>query len=95
MASLRRRPPGPKRLGIVFALVASMMLTLFARLYYVELLDPHKPRQTAHLLHDAYIVVPAARGLILDARGRPLVENTSTQQITVDREILLCPCPAA
>src|SRR4051812_20799701 len=66
-----------------------MMLTLFARLYYVQLLDPDKPTQTAHLLHDGYIVVPAARGLILDARGRPLVENTSTQQITVDRELLL------
>src|SRR3954447_10877129 len=65
-----------------------MMLTLFARLYYVELLDPPKPKQTAHLLHDGYIVMPAARGLILDARGRPLVENTSTQQITVDRELL-------
>src|SRR3954463_10440901 len=69
-------------------LVVSMMLTLFARLYYVQLLDPDKPTQTAHLLHDGYIVVPAARGLILDARGRPLVENTSTQQITVDRELL-------
>src|SRR3954462_532475 len=89
MAELRRRPPGPKRLGIVMTLVVSMMLTLFARLYYVELLDPNKPTQTAHLLHDGYIVVPAARGLILDARGRPLVENTSTQQITVDRELLL------
>jgi len=89
VAELRRRPPGPKRLGIVTTLVVSMMLTLFARLYYVELLDPHKPTQTAHLLHDGYIVVPAARGLILDARGRPLVQNTSTQQITVDRDLLL------
>src|SRR3954447_4796608 len=60
-----------------------------APLYYVELLDPNKPTQTAHLLHDASIVVPAARGLILDARGRPLVANTSTEQITVDRELLL------
>ena len=25
-----------------------MMLTLFARLYYVQLLDPNKPTQTAH-----------------------------------------------
>src|SRR5437016_3049811 len=52
-----------------------MMLTLFARLYYVQLLDPHKPVQSAHLLHDGVIVVPAPRGLIVDARGRPLVAN--------------------
>jgi penicillin-binding protein 2 len=32
--------------------------------------------------------VPAPRGLIVDARGRPLVDNTSTQQLTVDREVL-------
>ena len=66
----------------------SMMLTLFARLYYVQLLDPHKPVQSAHLLHDGVIVVPAPRGLIVDARGRPLVANTSAQVITVDRDLL-------
>ena len=42
--------------AIIVALVVSMMLTLFARLYYVQLLDPNKPVQTAHLLHDGAIV---------------------------------------
>jgi penicillin-binding protein 2 len=88
VADLRRRPPSPRRLGIVVALVVSMMLTLFARLYYVQLLDPHKPVQSAHELHNGYIVVPAPRGLIVDARGRPLVANTSAQVITVDRDLL-------
>jgi penicillin-binding protein 2 len=88
MASLRRRPVTPRRLGIVIALVMSLMVTLLARLYYVQLLDPHKPVQTAHLLHDGVIVVPAPRGLIVDARGRPLVANTSAQVITVDRDLL-------
>ncbi len=82
------RPPTPRRLGIIVALVVSMMLTLFARLYYVQLIDPHKPVQSAHLLHDGNIVVPAPRGLIVDARGRPLVANTSAQVITVDRDLL-------
>jgi penicillin-binding protein 2 len=88
VADLRRRPLTPRRLGIIVALVVSMMLTLFARLYYVQLLDPHKPVQSAHLLHDGVIVVPAPRGLIVDARGRPLVANTSAQVITVDRDLL-------
>ncbi|MDT4911897.1 MAG: penicillin-binding protein 2 [Pseudonocardiales bacterium] len=65
-----------------------MMLTLFARLYYVQLLDPNKPVQSAHLLHNGAIVVPAPRGLIVDARGRPLVANTSAQVITVNRDLL-------
>ncbi|HEU5266742.1 MAG TPA: hypothetical protein VFU35_08575, partial [Jatrophihabitans sp.] len=63
----RRRPPTPTRLGVIVALVASLMLTLFARLYYVQLLDPDKPTQTAHRTHDGVIVIPAPRGLIVDA----------------------------
>jgi penicillin-binding protein 2 len=88
VAETRRRPPTPRRLGIIVALVVSMMLTLFARLYYVQLLDSHKPVQSAALLHDGVIVVPAPRGLIVDARGRPLVANTSAQVITVNRDLL-------
>ncbi len=65
-----------------------MVATLLGRLYYVQLLDPHKPVQTAGRLHDGAIVVPAARGLIVDDRGRPLVRNVATQEITVDRETL-------
>ena len=84
-----RRPPTPRRLGVIIALVVSMMLTLFVRLYYVQLLDPHKPVQNAGLLHDGAIVVPAPRGLVVDARGRPLVTNTTAQVITVDRDLLL------
>jgi penicillin-binding protein 2 len=84
----RRRPPTPRRLGVIVALVASMMLTLFVRLYYVQLIDPHKPVQNAGLLHDGSIVVPAPRGLIVDARGRPLVTNTTAQLVTVDRDLL-------
>ena len=73
---------------MVVALVASLMLTLFVRLYYVQLLDQNKPVQTAHALHDGAIVVPAPRGLIVDAQGRVLVANTSAQVVTVNRDIL-------
>ena len=84
----RYRPPGARRLAIIVVLVTSMMITLLGRLYYVQLLDPHKPTQTAGHLHEGDIVVPAPRGLIVDAHGRPLVQNTSAQEITVDRETL-------
>jgi len=55
---------------VVVVLVASMMLTLAGRLYYVQLLDPNKPVQTAGRLHDGTIVVPAPRGQIVDHRRR-------------------------
>ena len=84
----RRRPIGGPRLTIIFALVASMVITLVARLYYVQLLDPNRPVQTAGILHNGDIVLPAPRGLIVDATGKVLVGNTSAQVIEVDRDTL-------
>jgi penicillin-binding protein 2 len=79
---------GARRLAIIVVLITSMVITLLGRLYYVQLLDPNKPVQTAGRLHDGVIVVPAPRGLIVDASGKPLVQNTSVQTVTVDRELL-------
>jgi penicillin-binding protein 2 len=73
---------------IIAVLITSMILTLVGRLYYVQLLDPNKPIQAAQLLHDGVIVVPAPRGQIVDAFGRPLVDNTSVQLLTVNRQTL-------
>jgi penicillin-binding protein 2 len=87
-AARMRRRPTPTRYTIIVVLVASMVLTLFARLYYVQLLDPHKPVQTAGLLHDGVIIVPAPRGVILDATGKPLVDNTSVQVLTINNDTL-------
>ncbi len=88
MAERRRRDLGARRLTVILVLVVSMVLTLAVRLYYVQVLDPNKPVQTAGRLHDATIVVPAPRGQIIDARGRVLVDNTSARMLTVDRETL-------
>jgi penicillin-binding protein 2 len=77
-----------RRLGLIGVLVASLVVTLLGRLYYVQLLDPNKPVQTAGFVHDGLVVVPAPRGEIVDARGRPLVKNTSAQVLTVNRGAL-------
>jgi penicillin-binding protein 2 len=78
-----------RRLTVIVALVFSMVITLLGRLYYVQLLDPNKPVQTAGRVHLGTIVVPAPRGQIVDALGRPLVDNTSVQVLTVDRQTVL------
>ncbi|MEO8889519.1 MAG: penicillin-binding transpeptidase domain-containing protein [Jatrophihabitantaceae bacterium] len=88
MADFRRRPLGARRLAVIVVLVTSMVATLLGRLYYVQLLDPNRPVQSAGATHDGVIVVPAPRGLIVDSSGHPLVQNTSVQLITVDRETL-------
>jgi penicillin-binding protein 2 len=69
-------------------LLVSLLLTLLARLAFVQLLDPNKPRQSAGLTHLGTISVPAARGQIVDSRGRVLVGNRSTHVLTVDRSVL-------
>src|SRR4051794_2341010 len=78
-----------RRLSIIVAIVSTMLVTLFVRLYYVEELDRNKPVQTANSLHDGVVVVPAPRGLIVDALGRPLVQNTPTQQVLVSRDLVV------
>ncbi|MEO7259669.1 MAG: penicillin-binding transpeptidase domain-containing protein [Jatrophihabitantaceae bacterium] len=76
------------RLSVLRLLIASLLLTLLARLSFVQLLDQNKPQQSASLTHLGAIVVPAPRGQILDSRGRVLVGNKSTHVLTVDRSAL-------
>jgi penicillin-binding protein 2 len=78
-----------RRIAVLRLLVASLLLTLLARLGYVQLLDPHKPQQSAGLTHLGSIVVPAPRGQILDATGKVLVGNRNTHVLTIDRTALL------
>ena len=77
------------RVAVLRLLIASLLLTLLARLAFVQLLDPNKPEQSAGITHPATLVVPAARGEIVDSQGRVLVGNRSTHVLTVDRTTLL------
>jgi penicillin-binding protein 2 len=74
---------GDRRLRLIGVLVASLVLTLSGRLYFVQVLDKHKPIQTAGNVHEGTIVLPAARGLVVDDQGRPLINDISTHVVTV------------
>jgi penicillin-binding protein 2 len=87
-AASYRRVAQRRRLSVLRLLIGSLLLTLLARLAFVQLLDPNKPAQSAGLTHSASFVVPAVRGQILDSRGRLLVGNKSTHVVTVDRAAL-------
>ena len=71
----------------------SLVLTLIGRLYFVQELDPSRTSAADEGLHTGTIIVPAPRGQIVDALGRPLVDNVVTHQITVDRQSLLKQTP--
>ena len=88
----RHRPSsssrGRLRLGVVQVLVLTLFLTLFGRLWYLQVLggEAYQAKAADQSVRD--IVVQPARGLVVDAMGRPLVANRTSWAVTVDRTML-------
>jgi penicillin-binding protein 2 len=76
------------RLAVIRVVVVSLLLTLGARLYYLQVLDDDKLVQTANRQHTREVILAAPRGAIVDDRGRPLVTNRSTLVVSVNRSAL-------
>jgi len=77
------------RLVVLRVLVLSLVVTLGARLYYLQILDQQKLTQTATKQHTREVVLAAPRGAIVDDRGRPLVANRVSLVVSVNRSELL------
>ncbi|HEY6747619.1 MAG TPA: penicillin-binding protein 2 [Mycobacteriales bacterium] len=73
------------RLAVIRVVVVSLLLTLGARLYYLQVLDQDKLTQTANRQHTREVILAAPRGAVVDDRGRPLVTNRSSLVVTVNR----------
>jgi penicillin-binding protein 2 len=92
MAAVLIRPNASEksrlRLFVVQALVLSLFLTLFARLWYMQVLtgDGYRAQAASQSVRD--VVVQPPRGLIVDDMGRPLVANRSSWVVSVDRTLL-------
>ncbi|MDD2858036.1 MAG: penicillin-binding protein 2 [Candidatus Nanopelagicales bacterium] len=76
------------RLTVLGVLVLSLVITLFARLLYLQVLSGDYYRNASENNTVREIVQPAVRGLILDQAGRPIVSNRTTLEVTVDRVTL-------
>lgn len=76
------------RLVVVQALVAALFLTLFARLWYVQVYSGQTYRAQAAEQSVREVVVQPPRGLIVDDMGRPLVANRTSWVVSVDRTLL-------
>ena len=79
---------GRLRLIVIQALVFSLFATLFARLYYLQVVggDEYHAQAASQSVRD--IVVQPQRGLIVDDMGRPLVANRTSWVVSVDRTVL-------
>ena len=79
---------GRLRLIVIQALVFSLFATLFARLYYLQVVsgDEYHAQAASQSVRD--IVVQPQRGLIVDDMGRPLVANRASWVVSIDRSVL-------
>lgn len=73
------------RLSIIGIVVVSLFSALFARLWYLQVMDTSEFQALATQNRVRTIYEPAPRGRILDRQGRVLVENRGYQAITVTR----------
>ncbi|TCC50839.1 penicillin-binding protein 2 [Kribbella capetownensis] len=76
------------RLFVIGVLVFSLLCTLLARLWYMQVMSSEDYTQAATQNHTRQVLVPAPRGTIVDAAGRTLVGNRVSLVITVDRSVL-------
>jgi penicillin-binding protein 2 len=76
------------RLLVIQVLVFSLLITLFARLWFLQVIAADDYAQAADQNRTRKVLTPAPRGNIVDAVGRTLVANRVSLVITVDRSAL-------
>ncbi len=76
------------RLIVIQVLMLSLFATLFARLWYMQVVGEQTYQAAAVSNYVRNIDIPAPRGLIVDDQGRPLVANRTSWVVTVDRSVL-------
>jgi penicillin-binding protein 2 len=76
------------RLIVLGVLFASLLATLLARLFFLQVIEGPEYRAAAVKNTVRELVNAAPRGLILDQAGRPMVANRTSIVITVDRAAL-------
>jgi penicillin-binding protein 2 len=76
------------RLFVLQVLMLTLFLTLFARLWYVQVLSGDAYQAQAADQSVRELVVQPARGLIVDDMGRPLVANRTSWVVSLDRSVV-------
>lgn len=76
------------RLFVLRVLVVSLLATLFGRLWYLQVLAGGEYSQAALSNRIREVVMPAARGQILDDMGRPLVRNRTSLVVSVNNSVV-------
>jgi penicillin-binding protein 2 len=84
-----RTPRVQIRLVVIQILVLSLLGTLGARLWYLQIREGDAYAKEASGNHVQQVVSPAVRGSILDARGVPIADNETRLVVSASRTDLL------
>ncbi|CAA9265022.1 MAG: Peptidoglycan D,D-transpeptidase MrdA [uncultured Acidimicrobiales bacterium] len=76
------------RLSVIAVVVVGLFSAMFARLWYLQVLDSNSFIAAASANEIRFVHTEAPRGEIRDRRGRPLVVNKRVEAITVDLAVL-------
>src|SRR5690242_239099 len=76
------------RLSILGIVVFALFATLFARLYYLQVMAPESGELEAANNRVRVIQEEAPRGRLLDAKGRVIVDNRTSLVVTMDPQEL-------
>ena len=77
------------RLSILGIVVFGLFATLFARLYYLQVMAPGDGQVEAANNRIRVIQEEAPRGRLLDAKGRVLVDNRTSLVVTMEPQELI------
>ncbi len=76
------------RLSVLGVVVFALFASLFARLWYLQVMASDQFQVAAQSNRTRTVPVEAPRGRILDRNGKVLVDNRISVQVTIDRTVL-------
>ncbi len=76
------------RLRVLAVVLVSLLVTLAARMWYLQVLNGQEFEEVATELATETVTIQAPRGRILDVNSRVLVDNRQTTAVTVDINVL-------
>ena len=81
-------PASRRRLAVLHLVVASLLIGLGVRLWYVQVMSGTAYASQARQEQTEQVIVPSVRGQILDDTGRPMVDNRSALVVSVNMSVL-------
>jgi penicillin-binding protein 2 len=81
-------PASRRRLAVLHVVVASLLIALGARVWFVQVMSGTAYASQAKQEQTEHVIVPSVRGEILDDTGSPIVDNRSALVVSVNMATL-------